>query len=189
MLKTRGIIRHRTEKYDPKLLDFGALADTLLTSKGRELALEGNPGSAPLTVHNGYLTNLPRERMDFAELDGQLNKRWEVDSSFTTLDKKLRPISNHYFLRLLPLRKARRVLTLLALMIMMNSDENRGKDPILSFHIAFALCNANRRRKRRSYKQEVLIKRKRRPLKLLLANSPRLRLPWLRRAAPAPTEE
>ncbi|MFC1719397.1 hypothetical protein ACFL6S_37450 [Candidatus Poribacteria bacterium] len=189
MLKTRGIIRHRTEKYDPKLLDFGALADALLTSKDGELALEGAPDSMPLTVHNGYLTNLPQERMDFAELDGQLSKRWEVDRSYANLDKKLRPISRHYFLRLLPLRKARKILALLALMIKMNSDENRGKDPILAYHVAFALCSANRRRKRRSLEQEVLIKKKRRPTKLLFANFPRLRLPRLRRATPAPTEE
>ncbi len=187
MLKTRGRIKHRMEKYDSRLLDFGALADALLTNKGGELALEGDSSSTPLTVHNGYLTNLPRERMDFVELDEQLSKRWKVDSSFTNLDKKLRPISNHYFLRFLPLRKARRVLALFALMITVNSDENRGKDPTLAYHIAFALCSANRRRKRRSYQQEVLIKRKRRPLKPMLANLPRLRLPRLRRTTPTPT--
>ena len=189
MLKNYGIVRHRMEKYDARLLDYGALADALLTNKGGELELEGELESTPLIVHNGYLTNLPRERMDFVELDGQLSKRWEVDRSFANLDKKLRPVSKHYFLRLLPLRKARRVLALFALMMTLYSDENRGKDPILLFHIAFALCNTNRRTKRRSYKQEVLIKKKRRLFKLLLANFSRLRPSRTRRATPTSAEE
>lgn len=194
MLKNYGIVRHRMEKYDPKLLDFGALADALLTNKGGELTLEGgDPASMPLTVHNGYLTNLPQERMDFAELDEQLSKRFEVDNTFAALDKKLRPISRHYFLYFLPLIKARRIMALLALMMMIHADTDRKRKPLLPL-IAFVLCNANRRRKRWVDEQQVLIKKKRRSVKVVLANRPKFkkikwRLPRLRRtAAPSTTE-
>lgn len=170
--KDYGIVRHRTEKYEPKLLDFGALAEALLTSKGEDLVLEGNPSTTPLIIHNGYLTNLPRERMDFAAVDEQCNRRWTVNSFFSTLDKKLRPVSNHYFLGLLPIRKPRRVLALLALAVTLRSDEKTKNDPLLP-RIYFALCNANRRGRRQFNKQQVLIKRKKRFAKLLPRLLPR----------------
>jgi small nuclear ribonucleoprotein (snRNP)-like protein len=161
LLKNYGLVRHRTEKYEARLLDFGALADALLTSRGEELVLEGNPSTTPLTIYNGYLTNLPRERMDFGEVDGQCSQRWTVESFFNVLDKKLRPVSNHYFLGFLPLRKPRKVLALLALTVMIHSDEKRKKDPLLPF-IYFALCNANSRKRRRLHKNRVVIKKKKR---------------------------
>jgi small nuclear ribonucleoprotein (snRNP)-like protein len=170
LLKNYGLVRHRTEKYEPKLLDFGALADSLLTNKGEELALEGNPSATPLTIYNGYLTNLPRERMDVAEVDEQCNQRWTVESFFTMLDKKLRPISNHYFLGFLPLRKPRRIVALLALTVMIHSDEKRKKDPLLPL-IYLSLCNANSRKRRRSYENQVLIKKKKRRLGFLPRHS------------------
>ena len=181
MLKNYGIVRHRTEKYEPKLLDFGALTDTLLTSKEGDLVLEGNSSGALLTIHNGYVTNLPEERMDFVEVDGQCNRRWEVDNYFGILDRKLRPVSNHYFLRLLPLMKPRRILALFALAQMIRSDKKRREDPILPF-IYLTICNANRRKSRRSYKREVLIKKKRRAIKPFLVGLLKLRLP--RRTVP-----
>jgi hypothetical protein len=170
LLKNYGIVRHRTEKYEAKILDFGALADALLTTKGEELVLAGDPSTTPLTIYNGYLTNLPRERMDVAEVDGQCNQRWMVENFFTMLDKKLRPISNYYFLGLLPLKKPRKILALLALTTMIHSDEKRKKDPLLPL-IYFSLCNANSRKRRRSYKNQVLIKKKKRLFGLLPRHS------------------
>ena len=161
LLKNYGIVRHRTEKYEAKLLDFGALADALLTSKGEELVLEGNPSATPLTIYNGYITNLPPERMDAGEVDEQCNQRWAADSSFAALDKKLRPVSCHCFLGFLPLRKARKILALLALVVAIHSDEKRERVPLLPL-IYIALCNANSKKRCRFYKNQVLIKKKRR---------------------------
>jgi hypothetical protein len=196
MLKNWGIVRHRTEKFDPRILDVGALADALLTNKGGDLMLEGEePANMPLTVHNGYLTNLPRERMDFVELDKQLSKRFEVDNTFAALDKKLRPVSRHYFLYFLPLLKARRIIVLLALMMEIHADADRKRRPLLPL-IAFILCNANRRRCKKRWidEQQVLIKKKRRSVKVLVANRPKLkkirwRLPRFRRTESTPTED
>jgi len=194
MLKNYGIVRHRTEKYDSRILDVGALADALLTNKGGELMLEGEePANMPLTVHNGYLTNLPRERMDFEELDKQLSKRFEVDNTFAVLDKKLRPVSKHYFLYLFPLIKTRKIVALIVLMVTIYSDTDRKRAPLLPL-IALTLCNANRRKKRWVQEQQVLIKKKRRPVKVLLANHPKFkkikwRLPRFRRTKATPTTE
>ena len=184
MLKNYGIVRHRTEKYEPKLLDFGALTDTLLTSKEGSLVLEGAPENATLTIYNGYVTNLPKERMDFAEVERQFDQRWEVDSYFAIVDKKLRPISNHYFLRLLPLRKPRRIMALFALAQIVRSDEKRREDPILPA-IYFTICSANHRKRRRLYKQEVFIRKRRRALKPIFASILKFRkLRLLRRTVP-----
>jgi hypothetical protein len=166
LLKNYGIVRHRTEKYEAKLLDFGALADALLTSKDQELVLEGNPSTTALNIYNGYLTNLPRERMDFAEVDQQVNQRWTVSNFFTTLDRKLRPVSKHYFLGLLPLRKPRRVLALFSLIQIIHSDEKRKRDPLLPLAY-LTICNANSRRRRGTYKNRVLIKKRKRLLGFL----------------------
>ena len=166
MLKKYGIVRNRTEKFEPKLLDFGSLADSLLTNKGEELVLEGNPSATPLTIYNGYLTNLPEERMDEAEVNEQLSQRWDVTSFFASLDRKLRPTSRNYFLGILPLRKARKVRALLALLTIIHADEKRKRDPLLPL-IYYALCRSGLRKKRRSIKNKVLIKKKSRILQLL----------------------
>jgi small nuclear ribonucleoprotein (snRNP)-like protein len=163
LLKNYGLVRHRTEKFDAKILDFGALADAMLTSKDEELVLEGNPSTTPLTIYNGYLTNLPRERLDAVAVGAQINKRWTVKNFFTMIDKKLRPVSNHYFLGFLPLTKSRRILATLAAIQMIHSDEKRKNDPLLPFAYSL-LCNANSRKRCRTFKHQVTTKKKKRIL-------------------------
>ena len=164
LLKNYGLVRHRTEKYEPKLLDFSALTDALLTGQGEELVLEGNPSATPLTIHNGYLTNLPTERMDIVAVDQQISQRWTVDSAFITLDKKLRPISSWDFLKFLPWSKPRRIIALLALIVDINSNGDRKRKSYLPF-IYYTLCNADRKKRRRKYENQVLIKKKKRYLR------------------------
>jgi len=171
MLKKYGIVRNRTEKFEPKLLDFGALADTLLTNKGEELVLDGSPEATPLIIYNGYLTNLPRERMDEMEVNEQFSQRWDTGSFFNTLDKKLRPVSRNNFLGFLPLRKARKVRALLALLVTIHTDEKRKRDPLLPM-IYYALCRSGLQRKRRSIKSEVLIKKQKRLFRFLTRPKP-----------------
>jgi small nuclear ribonucleoprotein (snRNP)-like protein len=158
MLKDYGLVRHRTEKYEARILDFGALADALLTDKSGNLVLEGNPEGTPLSIHNGYLTNLPMERMDVVAVDSQINRRWTVDSSFITLDKKLRPVSNYYLFGFIPFIKANKIISLFALLQMIHSKDESKKSPLLPF-IYLTICNANSRN-RKAYKNHVLIKKK-----------------------------
>jgi len=171
MLKKYGIVRNRTEKFEPKLLDFGALADSLLTNKGEELVLDGSPEATPLTIYNGYLTNLPRERMDEMEVNEQFSQRWDTGSFFNTLDKKLRPVSRNNFLGFLPLRKARKIRALLALLVTIHADEKRKRDPLLPM-IYYALCRSGLRKKRRSIKSKVLIKKQKRLFRFLTRPKP-----------------
>lgn len=171
MLKKYGIVRNRTEKFEPKLLDFGALADSLLTNKGEELVLDGDPEATPLTIYNGYLTNLPRERMDEGEVNEQFSQRWDTGSFFNTLDKKLRPVSRINFLGFLPLRKAWKIRGLLALLVTIHADEKRKRDPLLPM-IYYALCRSGLRRKRRSIKNKVLIKRQKKLFRFLTRPKP-----------------
>lgn len=194
LAKNYGIIRHRTEKYEAKLLDFGALADAMLTGKGGEIALDESQADTPLIIHNGFLTNLPRERMDFAEVDKQISQRWEASNYFRTLDKKLRPIRSHYFLGLFPFLKARKILSLIRLMITLNSDNKERNNPIRPL-VTSMLCYANRTRRRNAYKEQVLIKKKRRPFKVIVSNCPRfwtkirLKLKMPRKNRTVPVEE
>ena len=163
LLKNYGLVRHRTEKFDARILDFGALADAMLTSKDEELVLEGNPAATPLTIYNGYLTNLPRERLDAVAVGSQINKRWTVKNFFTMIDKKLRPVSNHYFLGFLPLTKSRRILATLAAIQMIHSDEKRKSDPLLPFAYSL-LCNANSKKRYKTFRRQVMTKKKKRIL-------------------------
>ena len=163
--KSYGLVRHRTEKYEAKILDFGALAEALLTTKGEELVLEsGDAAAAPLSVYNGYLTNLPRERMDVVAVGEQINQRWTVGNFFTSLDKKLRPISNHHFLGLLPLFKPRKIIALFALISMLHTDDDKKKKARLLPLAYFSLCSANSKKRCRAFKKQVLIKKKKRRL-------------------------
>jgi hypothetical protein len=160
LLKNYGIIRHRAEKYEAKILDFGSLAEVLLTSRDEKLIMQGNPSSTTsLSIYNGYLTNLPKERMDFAAVDQQLGQRWTIENSFRTIDKKLRPSSKHYFLGLFPFIKARKIITLIALINIIQSDEKRKNDPILPW-LYRALSRNNFVKKHKFYKKPVLIKKR-----------------------------
>ncbi len=163
LLKNYGLVRHRTEKFDAKILDFGALADAMLTSKDEELVLEGNPATTPLTIYNGYLTNLPKERLDAVAVGAQIHKRWTVRNFFAMIDRKLRPVSNHYFLGFLPLTKSRRVLATLAAIQMIHSDGKRENDPLLPFAYSL-LCNANYKKRCKTFRHQVMTKKKRRIL-------------------------
>ncbi len=163
LLKDYGLVRHRTEKFDAKILDFGALADAMLTSKEEELVLEGNPSTAPLTIYNGYLTNLPRERLDAVAVGAQISKRWTVKNFFAMIDKKLRPVSNHYFLGFLPLTKSRRILAIFAAIQMIHSDKKRKNDPLLPFAYS-VLCNANSKKRCKTFRRQVMTKKKKRIL-------------------------
>jgi hypothetical protein len=167
MMKSYGILRHRTEKYEPKLLDINTIAETLLTTKEEGFILKGTPTTTPMIIHNGYLTNMPRERMDVHEIDGQISQRWAMDTYFTILDKKMRPITKFRFLGTLPMRKTKRLISLFGLMSIINSDENRKRDPLLPF-IYRIICNANiKRRRRLKKKQQVAVKKPNRLLEIL----------------------
>lgn len=167
LLKNYGIVRHRAEKFETKILDFGTLAELMLTSKDERMVMQNNPSPSSLSIYNGYLTNLPKERMDFAAVDVQLNQRWNVMNSFNTLEKKIRPISKHYFMGILPFIKPKRIMALIALINIIQADEKRKKDPLLLW-IYFTLCKANSRKRRKTtYKKPMLIKKRKRILGLV----------------------
>ncbi|MBD3184184.1 hypothetical protein GF312_18005 [Candidatus Poribacteria bacterium] len=163
MLKNYGIVRHRTEKYEPRLLDFGALADALLTDKAENLAVEGNPAASALSIYNGYITNLPRERMDVAAVDQQINERWTVKNFFNITDKKLRPIKNLLFLGFLPLWRARKVMGMFTLIRLIHDKKNKEDAKLLPF-IYSTLCRISSKKRCKTYKKQVLIKKKKRIL-------------------------
>jgi len=161
LLKNYGIVRHRVEKFESKILDFGSLAEALLTNKDEKLVMQGNPSTTTLSIYNGYLTNLPKERMDFAAVDQQLGKRWTMLNSFRAIDRKIRPSSKPYFLGLLPLRKARKIITLIYLMNSIQADEKRKNDPILLWLYRGLYINYSVKR-HKAYKKRILIKRRKR---------------------------
>lgn len=163
--KEYGILRHRTEKYEPKLLDINAITESLLTTKEEGFILKGT--TTQMTVHNGYLTNMPRERMDIHEIDDQISQRWAVDTYFSTLDKKMRPVFKFRFLGPFPMRKTKKLIALFGLMSIINSDENRKHDPLLPF-IYRIICNVNmKKRLRFRKKKQVKTKKPNRLLEFL----------------------
>ena len=159
LMKSYGILRHRTEKYEPKLLDINSITETLLTTKEEGFILKGNPTTTPVIIHNGYLTNMPRERMDIHEIDDQISQRWAMDTYFTILDKKMRPIVRFFFLGPLPMRKTKKFIALFSLMSIINSDENRKKDPLLPF-IYRTIYNVNIKKRRRLEKKKQIVAKK-----------------------------
>jgi len=163
--KDYGILRHRTEKYEPKLLDVNAITESLLTTREEGFILKGT--NTQMTVHNGYLTNMPRERMDIHEIDDQISQRWAVDTYFTALDKKMRPVFKFHFLGNFPMRKTKKLIALFGLMSIINSDESRKHDPLLPF-IYRVIYNVNiKRRLRFKKKNHVKVKKPNRLLELL----------------------
>lgn len=166
LMKGYGIVRHRTEKYEPKLLDINSIAETLLTTKEEGFILKGAPNTTPMIIHNGYLTNMPRERMDVHEIDDQVSQRWAMDTYFTMLDKKVRPIFGFRFFGPFPMRKTRKLIALFGLMSIINSDENRKKDPLLLF-IYRTICNVNIKKRRRLKKKQMAVKKPNRLLEFL----------------------
>jgi hypothetical protein len=165
LMKDYGILRHRTEKYEPKLLDINSITETLLTTKEEGFILKGT--TTQMTIHNGYLTNMPRERMDIHEIDDQISQRWAVDTYFSTLDKKMRPVFKFRFLGPFPMRKTKKLIALFGLMSIINSDENRKHDPLLPF-IYRIICNVNmKKRLRFRKKKQVKTKKPNRLLEFL----------------------
>ncbi len=131
MLKSYGIVRHRTEKYEPKLLDISSIKEALLTSREEDFILKGNPATTPMNIHNGHLTNLPRERMDVKEVDDQISQRWAVDRYYELLDKKVRPVIEPRFWGSIPTRRTKKMMSLFALLSILHSDENWRRNPLL----------------------------------------------------------
>lgn len=158
LLKNYGLVRHRTEKFDAnRILDFNSLADALLANKEEKLMVEGNPSTTSLTIYNGYLTNLPMERMDYTAVDQQCHQRWTMRNFFDSLDKRLRPISRNHFLGL----KARKAFSLIALAVTLSSDKNQKNNPLLPT-IYYALCKFSTKKCRQIHKKQVLIKKRKR---------------------------
>ncbi|MDQ1317261.1 MAG: hypothetical protein QG588_912 [Candidatus Poribacteria bacterium] len=165
LMKDYGILRHRTEKYEPRLLDINSITESLLTTKEEGFILKGT--TTQMTVHNGYITNMPRERMDIHEIDDQISQRWAVDTYFSTLDKKMRPVFKFRFLGPFPMRKTKKLIALFGLMSIINSDENRKHDPLLPF-IYQIICNVNmKKRLRFRKKKQVKAKKPNRLLEFL----------------------
>lgn len=153
MLKNYAILRHRTEKYEPRLLDINSISEALLTTKEEGFILKDNPSSTPMTIHNGHLTNMPRERMDVREIDDQISQRWAVESYFHALDKKTRPAVNLRLIGRFPTRKTKKILGLFALVLTILADQNRQRDPLIPA-IYRAICVANMKKKRRLIKKK-----------------------------------
>ncbi len=148
MQKNYGIVRHRTEKYEPKLLDVNSLADALIATKEEDFILKGNPSGATMTIYNGHLTNMPRERMDIREVNDQISQRWAVDISFEMMDKKMRPIYRFRHIGRLVFGKTKRILFLFLLLAMINADPQRKNDPLLPY-IHHAILIPSKKRKQR----------------------------------------
>ena len=151
MQKSYGMVRHRTEKYEPKLLDINSITDALITTKEEGFILKGNPSGATMTIHNGHLTNMPRERMDTREIDDQISQRWAVGTSFSAIDKKLRPIFKFRAIGPFRLRKTKRILTLFNLLAIIHADQKRKNDPLLHY-IYRAILYPSIRKKRKKKK-------------------------------------
>ncbi len=158
MLKSYGIVRHRTEKYEPRLLDIGSIKEALLTSREEDFILKDNPSATPMIIHNGHLTNLPRERMDVREVDDQISQRWAVDRYYELLDKKVRPIYDPRFWGVIPTRRTKKMMSLFALLSILHSDENWKRNPLL-YLIYSSICYINRRKRNKIYKRQESIKR------------------------------
>jgi len=158
MAKNYGIIRHRTEKYEPKLLDINSITETLLTTKEESFLLKDNPSGTTMIIHNGHITNMPRERMDVREIEDQISQRWAVDSFFETIDKKIRPIIKFKFIGKMPLRRTKGIMGLFYLIALINEDKNRKNDPILPY-IYRAILAPNKRKKQKTSKKRIHTKK------------------------------
>jgi hypothetical protein len=158
MLKSYGILRHRTEKYEPRLLDLNAISESLLTTKEEGFVLKDNPSATPMNIHNGHLTNIPKERMDVREVDDQISQRWAVESYFSILDKKTRPAVKLRYIGSFPTRKTKKILGLFKLISIIFADENRQRDPLIPL-IYKAICGANTKKRRRLRKKRMVAKK------------------------------
>jgi hypothetical protein len=166
MLKSYGILRHRTEKYEPRLLDINSISESLLTTKEEGFILKDNPSATPMNIHNGHLTNIPKERMDIREMDDQISQRWAVESYFSVLDKKTRPAVKLRYIGRFPTRKTKKMLGLFKLISIIFADENRKRDPLIPL-IYKAICVANTKKKRRLRKKRMVAKKPNRILEFL----------------------
>ena len=166
LLKSYGILRHRTEKYEPRLLDINSISESLLTTKEEGFILKDNPAATPMSIHNGHLTNMPKERMDIREVDDRISQRWAVESYFGVLDKKTRPAVKLRFIGRFPTRKTKKILGLFTLMSIIFADENRKRDPLIPL-IYRAICVANTKKKRRLKKKKMVTKKPNRILEFL----------------------
>lgn len=86
-------VRHRTEKFMPKLFHFGLLGNQLLAGKEEtQAAVSDKQGKLSSTVHSyhGYLTNLQKERMELQHVAMIYSRRWGVWGSFDELYQKFR---------------------------------------------------------------------------------------------------
>jgi hypothetical protein len=166
MSKGYGILRHRTEKYEPKLIDINSLTDSLLTTKEESFLLKGTPAGTTMTIHNGYITNMPKERMDAREVDDQISQRWAVETHFEALDKKIRPVVKFRVLGPFLLRRTKKILMLFTLMGIILSDVKRKNDPLLPY-IYRAILVPNVRKRRRFNKRRMRVRKPSRILELI----------------------
>jgi hypothetical protein len=136
-------IRHRSEKYEPKLLSLSTLTDIILSETPKDFLLTDKKGR-PLkyiNIHHGYVTNLEKDRMDVKEAAQAYAHRWEVERLFDDADSKLRPFGrlfNNGTSRLSPRSGALIAQMAMLKMLSLDSTLRRPKPQLLYFPLAFA---------------------------------------------------
>ncbi|MCD6505638.1 hypothetical protein J7M22_03335 [Candidatus Poribacteria bacterium] len=137
-------IRHRSEKYEPKLLSLSTLTEMILSETPKDFLLTDKDGH-PLkyiNIRHGYVTNLEENRMDVKEIAHAYARRWEVERLYEDADSRLRPLGKLLGNGNGRIKSPRTGATVaqMALLKILSLDRNlrRPKPQILYFPLAFA---------------------------------------------------
>jgi len=137
-------IRHRSEKYEPKLLSLSTLTEMILSETPKDFLLTDKDGH-PLkyiNIRHGYVTNLEENRMDVKEIAHAYARRWEVERLYEDADSRLRPLGKLLGNGNGRIKSPRTGATVaqMVLLKILSLDHNlrRPKPQILYFPLAFA---------------------------------------------------
>jgi len=88
-----NVVQYRAEKIDPQMVSLDTLTEAIWHSKS-QFDFQDKEGNRirGLHLHQGYITNLSKARVDMREIVAHYSQRWAHEARFEELDAQLRPL-------------------------------------------------------------------------------------------------
>jgi hypothetical protein len=88
-----NVVQYRAEKFDPQMVSLDTLTEAIWHSKS-QFDFQDTEGNRirGLHLHQGYITNLSKARVDMHDVVEHYSRRWNNESTFEALDMRLRPV-------------------------------------------------------------------------------------------------
>lgn len=117
-----NVVQYRAEKFDPQMVSLDTLTEAIWHSKSHFdfRDTEGNPVRG-LHLHQGYITNLSKARVDMGDIVTHYLRRWQHESQFEALDNRLRSLRVR-FQKAIPSRRMRLAAAQIALIEMLRRE-------------------------------------------------------------------